>query len=139
MPLKALVGAMLVQIALTLGLLLWLGVARARSAQRGEVRIKDIALSSDAWPDRIKQVANAFGNQLELPVLFYVAALLAIVTGTVDTIVVGLAWTFVTLRLWHAQIHVTHNTVLRRFQVYIGGFVMVAVMWAYIGLRVLTA
>lgn len=139
MPLKALVGAMLVQIALTLGLLLWLGVARARSAQRGEVRVKDIALSSDAWPDRIKKVANAFGNQLELPVLFYVAALLAIVTGTVDTIVAGLAWAFVALRLWHAQIHVTHNTVLRRFQVYIGGFVMVAAMWAYIGLRVLTA
>lgn len=139
MPLKALIGAVLVQVALTLALLLWLGVSRARSARRGEVRIKDIALSSQAWSDRIKQIANAYANQLELPVLFYVAALLAIMTGTLDWIVVGLSWAFVAMRLWHAYIHVTHNRVLQRFQVFIGGFAVLTVLWLYVGLRVMTA
>lgn len=138
MPLKALIGAVLVQVALTLALLLWLGVSRAlRAAWR--VRIKDIALSSQAWSDRIKQIANAYANQLELPVLFYVAALLAIMTGTLDWIVVGLSWAFVAMRLWHAYIHVTHNRVLQRFQVFIGGFAVLTVLWLYVGLRVMTA
>lgn len=139
MLVKVLIGAVLVQIAMTLVLLLWLGVARARSAQRGEVRIKDVALSAEPWPDRIKQIANAFRNQLELPVLFYVAALLAIVMGIVDAVVVGLAWGFVALRIIHAVIHVTHNAVLRRFQVYVAGFAVLASLWVYIGLRVMVS
>lgn len=139
MLLKALIGALLVQVLLTFVLLYWLGIARARSARRGEVRVKDVALSSVPWPDRLKQIANAYQNQLEVPVLFYAAALLAIVAGVVDAFVVGLAWAFVALRIVHAAIHVTHNVVIRRFQVFVAGVVVLSVMWSYIGLRVLAS
>ncbi len=139
MLVKALIGAVLVQVLLTFVLLYWLGIARARSARRGEVRVKDVALSSVPWPDRLKQIANAYQNQLEVPVLFYVAALLAIVAGVVDAFVVGLAWAFVALRIVHAAIHVTHNVVIRRFQVFVAGVVVLSVMWSYIGLRVLAS
>lgn len=139
MLVKALIGAVLVHVAMTLALLLWLGVARARSAQRREVRIKDVALSSEAWPDRIKQIANSFRNQLELPVLFYVAALMAIATSVTDVIVVGLSWCFVALRFVHAYIHVTSNVVMRRFQVYVAGFFVLCALWIYIGTRVMTS
>ncbi len=139
MLVKALIGALLVQVLLTFVLLYWLGIARARSARRGEVRVKDVALSSVPWPDRLKQIANAYQNQLEVPVLFYVAALLAIVAGVVDAFVVGLAWAFVALRIVHAAIHVTHNVVIRRFQVFVAGVVVLSVMWSYIGLRVLAS
>jgi hypothetical protein len=139
MLVKALIGAVLVQVLLTFVLLYWLGIARARSARRGEVRVKDVALSSVPWPDRLKQIANAYQNQLEVPVLFYMAALLAIVAGVVDAFVVGLAWAFVALRIVHAAIHVTHNVVIRRFQVFVAGVVVLSVMWSYIGLRVLAS
>lgn len=139
MLVKALIGALLVQVLLTFVLLYWLGIARARSARRGEVRVKDVALSSVPWPDRLKQIANAYQNQLEVPVLLYVAALLAIVAGVVDAFVVGLAWAFVALRIVHAAIHVTHNVVIRRFQVFVAGVVVLSVMWSYIGLRVLAS
>lgn len=139
MAVKVLLAAMFVQVALTLVLLGWLGRARAQSAARGEVRIADVALSSDAWPDRIKQIANSFNNQFELPVLFYVAVLLALVVGKVDWIVAGLAVAFVVLRLLHAYIHVTSNHVIRRFQVYVGGFVMLSALWLYLAARVLLA
>jgi hypothetical protein len=139
MLVKALIGAVLVQVLLTFVLLYWLGIARARSARRGEVRVKDVALSSVPWPDRLKQIANAYQNQLEVPVLFYAAALLAIVAGVVDAFVVGLAWAFVALRIVHAAIHVTHNVVIRRFQVFVAGVVVLSVMWSYIGLRVLAS
>ena len=139
MPLKALIGAVLVQVALTFVLLFWLGIARARSARRGEVKVADVALSSEPWPDRLKQIANSYRNQLEVPVLFYVGALTAIVLGVVDTVVAGLAWVFVGLRLVHAYIHVTHNKVLRRFQVFVASVVVLAVLWGYVGGRVLLA
>lgn len=139
MVIKALLAAVFVQVAMTLGLLAWLGRARARSAQQGEVKIADVALSSDAWPDRIKQISNAFSNQFELPVLFYVAALLAIVVSKVDVIVVALAWAFVGFRLLHAYIHVTNNRVIRRFQVYVFGFVMLVALWLYLAVRLMAA
>lgn len=139
MLVQALIGAVLVQVLLTFVLLFWLGIARARSAQRGEVRMGDIALSSEPWPDRLKQIANAYKNQLEAPVLFHVGALLAIAMGVVDMMVVALAWVFVLSRLVHAHIHVTHNSVLRRFQVFVAGVAVLAVFWIYIGVRALAA
>ena len=36
------------------------------------------------WPPRVLQIANAYHNQLELPVLFYVVMLLALITETLD-------------------------------------------------------
>lgn len=139
MAVKVLLAAVFVQVGLTFALLIWLGRLRAQSAARGEVRIADVALSSDAWPDHIKQIANSFANQFELPVLFYVAALLAIVMGQVDWIVAGLAVAFVALRLGHAFIHVTNNHVIRRFQVYVAGFAMLAALWLYLAAGILLA
>jgi hypothetical protein len=43
------------------------------------------------------------------------------------------------LRIVHAAIHVTHNVVIRRFQVFVAGVVVLSVMWSYIGLRVLAS
>lgn len=134
---KALLAAVFAQVGMTFALLVWLGRARAASAARREVKLSDVALSSDAWSDRIKQIANSFANQFELPVLFYVAALLALVTRQADWIVVALAWAFVALRVVHANIHVTHNHVIRRFQVYVAGFAMLAALWLYLAVRLL--
>lgn len=139
MLIKVLVGAVFAHVAMTLALLGWLGMARARAVRLGEVRISEIALSSDAWPDRIKQIANSFRNQFELPLLFYVAALLAIVTSTYDVVIVVLSWCFVVLRFAHAIIHVTNNNVMNRFRVYGAGFMVLAALWVYIGVRVMLA
>lgn len=136
---RALLAAVFAQVAMTFALLVWLGRARAASAARREVKLADVALSSEAWPDRIKQVTNSFANQFELPVLFYVAALLAIVVSKVDVIVVALAWAFVGFRLLHAYIHVTNNRVIRRFQVYVFGFVMLVALWLYLAVRLMAA
>lgn len=125
-----------VQIALTFVLLVAMGRARARSARRGEVKIKDIALGQRAWPDRVTQISNAFHNQLELPVLFYVLVAFVIITRTADTVLLLMAWAFVALRLLHAWIHVTHNNVIRRFYVYIAGGVVLIGMWVVFAVRI---
>lgn len=127
------------QVGLTFVLLMAMGRARARAARRGEVKIKDIALGQRAWPDRVTQISNAFHNQLELPLLFYVAVAFIMLTRTGDVVQLALAWLFVVLRLAHAWIHTTSNQVIRRFYVYLAGAVVLIAMWVILAVRVVLA
>jgi hypothetical protein len=129
--------AVLIQVGLTLGLLFWLGPARVGALRRGEVRLKDIALGQNAWPDRITKISNTHNNQYQLPVLFYVLALAAILTRTVDWVVVAAAWVFVASRLLHAFIYVTSNDVPQRFRAFVAGACALFAMWGWLAARVL--
>ena len=127
----------LVQVALTLGLLFWLGPARVGALRRGEVRLKQVALGQNAWPDRITQISNAHNNQYQLPVLLYVLVLLALALRMVDMVLVACAWIFVGTRIAHAGIYVTSNNVPARFRAFVAGAVVLVVMWAWLALRIL--
>ena len=131
-----LIFAMLAQGILALGLLWHLGVHRIPMVLNGKVRIEDIALDKEAWPERARQASNAFDNQFQLPVLFYVACLVAITFGATLFEVV-LAALFVVSRYVHAYIHITSNHVVRRFQVYVVGFVVLCVFWIDLLVRLL--
>lgn len=124
------------QVALTFGLLLWLGPARVAAVRRGEVRLKDIALGQSAWPDRITQISRSFQNQFELPVLLYVLVGLVLVTRKADVWLVTGAWLFVASRLLHAYVHVTSNRIQMRFQAYVVGVAILVLMWLWLALRV---
>jgi len=49
-----------------------------RDQQTARVATRDIALREPNWPPPTTQVANAFHNQLELPMLFYVLTILGL-------------------------------------------------------------
>jgi hypothetical protein len=126
-----------VQVALTLGLLLWLAVLRRNDITSGATHPSRIALREPNWPPRTQQVAYAFSNQFELPVLFYVLTILEIVTRQADYIFVVLAWIFVLTRIAHAYVHTTSNVVLRRGGLYAVGAIALIVMWIIFMLRIL--
>lgn len=126
-----------VQVFLTLGLLLWTAALRSSALLGGEVRPADIALRQPAWPGRATQVANAFSNQLELPVLLYVLVAFALITRKADLIFVVLAWVFVLTRLAHAFIHTTGNDVRQRGLVFGLGALVLIVMWIIFALKIL--
>jgi hypothetical protein len=128
-----------VQVALTFILLLWMGSSRLSSLRAGEVKVKDIALGERNWPSRILQVQNAYHNQFELPVLFYVLVTLALFTRKADMLFVVMSWMFVTSRLIHAAIHTTSNKMALRFQAFVVGVLILAAMWVIFGIRVLAA
>lgn len=134
MPLtdKLLLLAIVLQVLLTMGLLVWMGVERVPRVARGEIAVKDIAVDRDAYPLKARLLSNSFDNQFQLPVLFYVAALLALWSGGVGWVEVVLAWLFVALRYVHAAIHVTSNRVYRRFGVYCAGLVVLALLWVWL-------
>jgi hypothetical protein len=118
-----------VEVILTFVLLFWMACLRTAAITCGAIATRDIALREPNWPARATQVANAFHNQLELPVLFYVLTILAWDTRHADYIFVALAWLFVILRLIQAVIHVTDNHVRRRGLAFIVGATVLAIMW----------
>ena len=138
MLMKAAILPVVTLVALTLGLLFTLGRMRVAVLRRGEVKMRDIALRQDAWPDRVKQVSAAYQNQLETPMLFYVCVVLAAVLDKFDFIFVALEWVFVFSRAAHAYIHVTSNHVPSRFRAFAAGLLTLVLMWSYFTLRVLT-
>jgi hypothetical protein len=127
-----------VLVGLTLALALWMGYERNRAIYAKEIRIKDMALTKENWPERAKQISNAYQNQYELPVLFFILVAFAMITRKADLIFVVLSWVFVISRLVHAYIHTTTNRVPRRFFAYLVGLVVLVIMWVYFALQILT-
>jgi hypothetical protein len=127
------------QVALTFTLLFATATARVRALKRKEVRVADIALGQPAWPARATLIANAFRNQFELPVLFYTAVALAIVTGQVTFTFVVLAWIFVAFRVVHAFIHTGSNYVPHRFYAFAGSVFSVLAMWIVFAVQAISA
>ncbi|HEY8580077.1 MAG TPA: MAPEG family protein [Beijerinckiaceae bacterium] len=139
MSLQAVLAPLFVQVGLTFLLLFLTGRARFAAIRAGEVRVGDIALGQRAWPEGPAKAANSFDNQFQLPVLFYVLTILAIIARKADLLFVALAWVFVALRIVHAFIHVGGNVVIRRFQAYVAGMAVLLIMWILFAIRVLLA
>ncbi|HEY6254406.1 MAG TPA: MAPEG family protein [Xanthobacteraceae bacterium] len=118
-----------VQVTLTFVLLFWMAFVRTRAIAGGAAKTREIALREPNWPPEVTKIANAFHNQLELPILFYVLTILAWDTHHAGTVFVALAWLFVLLRLIQAAIHVTDNHVRRRGLAFILSAIVLAIMW----------
>jgi len=103
-----------VEVTLTFVLGFWLAGVRTTVLKSRTIKVRDVALGQPNWPEPVTQVRNAYSNQFELPVLFYVLTILAWVTRHADLLFVVLAWLFVVLRLIHAFVHVTDNDMPRR-------------------------
>jgi hypothetical protein len=126
----AILAPVFVQVALTFVLLICTGRVRFAAVRAGEVQIGNIALGQRAWPTRVQQVSNAFQNEFELPVLFYVLVALALFTRKADLLFVVMAWVFVLSRLAHAYVYATSDIVMLRFQIFLVGAMVLMLMWA---------
>jgi hypothetical protein len=139
MSIQSVLLPLFAQVVLTFLLLFWTGRARVAAVRRGDVHPHDVALREPNWGKRETQIANAYHNQLELPVLFYVLTILAIVTHQADLVFVVQAWVFIVSRLLLVYIHVTSNYLSRRFAAFAASVTVLAIMWAVFIVRVLLA
>jgi hypothetical protein len=135
----AILYPVLAQIILTLAVAFGMGLHRGRALTSHEVEVEDIALDSSRWPARSRQFANNYGNQFELPVLFYVLCIVAQITNSVDLIFLILAWIFVISRVVHAFEHTTSNVVRRRGAIFFIGYICLCIMTAMLVFRFLIA
>jgi hypothetical protein len=139
MTIQMILAPVFVQVALTIALLLWMASARRASLTRGETKVRDIALRQQAWPAKATQISNCYDSQFQLPVLFYVAVIVAVITKSADLIFVVLSWLFVLARLGHATIHTTSNHVPTRFNVFAVGLLVLLIMWIWIAVKIFLA
>jgi hypothetical protein len=130
--------ALWLQGTLSLALLGLLGSIRVPLVMQGKISVGAIALSREPWPDREKQVANAFDNQFQLPVLLFVAGFAALYLGP-SLLEVLLAWLFVLSRIVHAAVHITSNDVIRRFWAYSFGYAVLIGLWLDLVVRLALA
>ena len=134
----ALVWPVLAQVLLTFVIVGLLGRARVTAVRARRVKIGDIALSGERWPDEVRRVSNNLSNQFETPVLFYVLVAVALHVGATGWPMVALAWLYVASRVGHAVVHTTTNHVLTRFRIFLVGLVALLAMWLVIVARLIT-
>jgi hypothetical protein len=125
-------------VALTI--VVWVRMYRTRIAQMKRERIHPQAVATSAQSAAKltdSQAADNFRNLFELPVLFYLALVVAAQSGNVNALTLSLAWAFVVLRIVHSAIHCTYNKVYHRFYVYFFGGVVLWVLWGVIAFGLL--
>jgi len=114
---------------------------RRRFTQMRRERITPGAVATSAQSARLltdSAAADNFRNLLELPLLFYVALLLAYVTGQDQAAILVLAWLFVGLRAAHSAIHCIGNRVVPRFIAFICSALVLLLLWGRLAHGVFT-
>lgn len=124
----------LAMVALTFIVLGVMFSRRVAQMKRDRIHPQAVATSKQA-SERYTDVAPAdnFRNLFEMPVLFYLAVLVAAQTGQGTTTVLALAWAYVALRAIHSAIHCSYNKVMHRFRAFVlSAFVLLA-LWVVLG------
>jgi hypothetical protein len=137
MSLASVLLPLFVLVALTFGLIMWQAVAARRELASGRVRLPDMALGQKAWTPRTQQIANCFNNQFQLPILFYVLVIFALMFRKADIAFVVMEWLFVISRFGHAYVHTGSNHVPTRGLAYAAGLTVLIIMWIIFAVRIL--
>ena len=128
----------LAMVALTI--VVWLRMYATRIGEMKRERIHPQAVATSAqMAARLSdtRAADNFRNLFELPVLFYLALVVAALTAQTGTPVLVLAWLFVALRIVHSAIHCGYNKVMHRFQAYLAGGMVLWLLWAVLAVGLL--
>lgn len=139
MTIKMILLPVFVQAALTFAMLIWMARSRVSAVKAKQAKVADIALGQLNWPPKVQQISNNYHSQLQLPLLFYVVTVLAIITRQADLLFVVLAWLFVVSRLLHAYIHTTSNYIRNRFYAFATGMFILLAMWIIFAGKILLA
>ncbi|WP_443748308.1 MAPEG family protein [Asticcacaulis solisilvae] len=119
--------------ALTFFVLTVMPFVRVVAVRSGKARVSDFKLGeSERVPERARIINRNYMNLLELPLLFYVACLIAFADNRVNALTLGLAWVFVGLRYAHSLVHLTINKVLLRLALFASAATVLLGLWAAI-------
>lgn len=138
MSIQMILAPLFVQVLLTLGVMYMLAWRRFGAVRDGAVR-GPVSLREPNWQQNALQAGYNYQNQFDLPVLFYVLTILAMATRHADLLVVLLAWVFVTLRVLHALVHLTSNTIKVRGGLFIASAIVLTIMWVIFIVRIMLA
>lgn len=110
---------------------------RKKAFANREVRMADVAISTERYPEPARLAAANFSNQFETPVLFFALVLVAIHVGATGYVMAALAWAFVATRVVHTLIHTGGNDLRQRALVFAAGVACLFLMWTGIVVTIL--
>lgn len=98
----------------------WLYATRIPAMQAAGLDPKRIKRKDDieGLPVKVKQVADNYNHLHEQPTVFYALLAYSHLVGVHDATNVGLAWTYVGIRVVHSLVQATSNFVPLRFGVF---------------------
>jgi hypothetical protein len=130
MPLNPILWPGVALVALTFVVAVVMYRRRIAEMVRERIHPQSVALSAQV-SQRLSdsRASDNYRNLFELPVLFYFGIAVAAAAGVRDPYVLALAWTFVGLRIAHSAIQCSHNKVMHRFRVFLGGMAVLALFW----------
>ena len=138
---KPLLVPLLAQVALTFVVWFYLFARRIPEIFNKRIdvdRLKDRAESHRLLPDSAA-ASNNFKNLFEMPVLFYLGVVVALILLVTDPLLVALAWGFVGLRTLHSFIHCSYNDVNHRFAVYLASSLLLLLFWVRLAAFILAS
>ena len=136
LPLLAPVFAL---VLLTFAVAVRMLLARIGELKRRRIRLQSLATSKGLNELECVAIADNFRNLFEMPVLFYLLAVLLMITGQQGPLFVGAAWLYVALRAVHSWIHCGYNRVRHRFYAFAASVLVLAAMWIGFAATVLAA
>ncbi|MDR4305060.1 MAPEG family protein [Chelatococcus sambhunathii] len=138
MSVQMILAPVFVLVLLAVVLAVWMGRSRFAALRAGQIKVGPGSPRNADWPEPARKVSDCFHNQLELPLYFYVVAILALVTRQADLAFVVLSWLFVALRYLHAFEHTGRNRLKARFGLFASGALVLLALWLYLALKIYT-
>ena len=71
-----------------------------------------------------------------MPILFYIACLIAYMSHTVNSAGVLLAWAYVLSRVVHTYIHLTHNKLRMRRNAFLVSYMILIGLWLWLAVGI---
>ena len=124
-------------VALTFVVTMRLLYFAVKSVKKGEVHIKQYRIYDGEFPPILNSVRQHYKNMFEMPILFYLLAVLLLIQGNTTNLDIIFAWGFVVFRILHSISRIPNRDVNLRFGLFVGSFIMLLGGWINFSLKYL--
>ena len=124
------VAPVLALIGWTFVMWVWMYATRIPAMQAAKVDMAELTRTGKKLelPAQVSRVADNYNHLHEQPTIFYALALAAQVAGAADSFSIGLAWTYVLLRIAHSCVQATVNIIPIRFTIFTLGSITLLIL-----------
>jgi len=124
------IAPVLALVAWTFAMWVWMYATRIPAIQKAGIDVAELGRTGAKLelPPEVSRIADNYNHLHEQPTIFYAVALAAQVGGAADATNVGLAWTYVAVRVAHSLVQATKNVIPIRFAVFTLGSIVLLIL-----------
>ena len=122
---KTLIAPVMVLVAWSLVIWLWMYVQRLPAMKRAGIKPQDAAVpgSRSGLPASVRQAADNYNHLMEQPTLFYAVCAVLTLSDTGNGVNAWIAWAYVGLRIAHSAVQALINIIAVRFFLFVASTV----------------